>query len=258
VEGFGHVNRKGDSVKIKLAEGIMRELVCGDTGRKIKEKDKCEKKILKTHNANIKKRVTALNGVGNEILDGFSLGLGQVSVQKEKKEPKKRKKNKEGANNIAEGRRTNKKGKENQHNQNDQTDVAEQENERPNLPKRSPVPDVSPACMHCSMLELTMMDHQYVKAYLQKGKYFNGKECKGSCGRQVKEISGKKGVEVYYCKFDFDRETMNGQPAHDAERCQYVICGGCKQTITEKFDKKLEETLGHGIRSRRIRKPTTR
>jgi hypothetical protein len=42
------------------------------------------------------------------------------------------------------------------------------------------------------MVELTMMEQQYVCMYLESGRYFNRKVCKGSCGRSMQAISEDK------------------------------------------------------------------
>ena len=103
-----------------------------------------------------------------------------------------------------------------------------------------------------------MMEYQYVKTYLCDRGYFSGKFCKGACGRQIQDIAKRKGDAIYYCKIDFNRETLKDSEVSEEIQCNYIICSVCRQDKEDEFDKNNKQEGKKVVRTKRIRRTKQR
>jgi hypothetical protein len=265
---MNHEQRKGDKEKVLNAVLLKDGLVCGEQGKQIKERKRVEQKQMRVHNANVKKRVTVLNEIGNEVLNVFSQGLEQPMERGKNNETlTETNKKKRGANDLLKAntnRKKKKKGKRGQekHKEKPKKSAPRAMEEAPITESVKKIKEVNKeicrACQHCPMMELVMMEHQYVKTYLRNEGYFSGKVCKGACGRQIEDIAKRRGPEIYYCKIDFNQATLEDTVEEGEIRCNFIICNACRQAKVDKFDEEKQREEGGVIRSKRARRPKQR
>jgi hypothetical protein len=243
--------------KVEEARNLQNNLVHGKQGQQNNDKIKWDKRIMRVHNASVTKRVTELNKKGNEVLQEFTACFAGQNEHEDanQKKPKKQKKRKGELLKVNTTGTGGKKKKKQTNRKASGTGNQNKENDEPPSVKVTAESKVCKACDHCTMIELLMMDHRYVKAYLQEGGYFDKKECKGGCGGAIQEIAKQKKSGIYYCKHDFDSETLEGDTNVEEGKCNYVICSGCRQGMMDDYDKKQQKEGGRVVRSKRNRKP---
>ena len=264
IDAMGHSQRKGDMDKVGEAIQLKENLVCGEQGRLIKQKKKVEQKQLRVHNASVKKRVSVLNNIGNEVLNVFSQGLERIVEQGESElQPSKsKKKKKRRANELLTTKQPkgiNKKGpKKSKTFGTPATKVDAIPDALPVTPVIEVNETICGACNHCSMMNLVMMEHNHVMTYLKNDGYFTGKVCKGKCERSINDVAKQRGQEIYYCKIDFKKATLNDTADEENIQCNYIICDACRQEKIDQFDKENQVEGGGVVRSRRVRRPNQR